>query len=355
MAAERVLTVAAKEFSDLFTSRRFLLIFALYLIIAVVGMAQGLERYDYALSSYNEAQQAADEYRDLQELGASWLEMPGKPSILYVFSPMIGATMMLGAILAIAAGFDLVTREKESRSLKTLLSHPVYRDEIIVGKAFGGGATLGIVVGLVLAVTTAVLLVFSIVPTAGEVVAILIFGLVSLLFLIAWFTVALAFSSAVRESGNALIFTLVVFFVISSLFPVLGALGGGFVAGPPPQLPETPAVEVLPVMYVSNATGSYVVPGVDSGQQASARHDMLKEYQEELAAYTEKKRTVTDVLTLLSPQKSYQAVTDVVSAPREMSLVDSLGSVWAGIAGLIAFPSIFFAAAYTRFMRMDIR
>lgn len=355
MTIERSLTVAAKGFSDLFTSRRFLLIFALYLIIAVIGMAQGLEHYDYALTSYNLALQAADEYQGLQELGALGFEMPGKPSILYVFNPMTGATMTLGALLAIAAGFDLVTREKESRSLKTLLSHPVYRDEVIVGKALGGAAALGVVVGLVLAAITGLLLILSIVPTAGEVVSILIFGAISLLFLVAWFAVALALSTVARESGNALIFTLMVLFAISALLPMIGAAVGDAVAGPPPQLqlPETSAGEIpgavqeITFTYASNETGSYVLD--------SPRHEALVEYREELAMYTEKRRTVTDVITLLSPQKSYQIVADLVSTPGEGSLLESLGGVWAGIAGLIVSPSIFFAAAYTRFMRMDIR
>ena len=323
MTAERSLIVAAKEFSDLFTSRRFLLIFALYLIIAIIGMAQGIERYDDALASYNKAMQAADEYRDLQNLGAWWLEMPGKPSILYVFSSMTGTTMTLGALLAIAAGFDLVTREKETRSLKTLLAHPVYRDEVIVGKAFGGAAALGVVVGLALALITAVLLVLSIVPTAAEVVRILLFGVVSLLFLIAWFTVALAFSTVVRESGNVLIFTLVALFVVSSLFPVLGATVGGLVAGPPPQRPEQP--EVIPVeMYVSTSAGESFVQRDDSGQQASVWSEALRDYQEDLAAYTAKKRLITNVVTLLSPQKSYQDLTDFISAPGEESFLEPL-------------------------------
>ena len=355
MAAERVLTVAAKELSDLFTSRRFLLIFFLYLIIAVVGTGQGLERYDYALTSYNDALQAADEYRDLQELGAWWLDMPERPSVLLIFDSMAGTTVTLGTLLAIAAGFDLVTREKESRSLETLLSHPVYRDEVIVGKTFGGATALAIVVGLVLALTTGLLLVLSIVPTAGEIVAILLFGAISLLFLSAWFTVALAFSTVTQESGNGLIFTLVALFAVSSPLPMIGAAVGDAVAGPPPQLqlPKTSAGEIpgavqeMTFTYASNETGSYVLD--------SPRHEALEEYREELATYTEKRRTVTDVITLLSPQKSYQIVADLVSKPGEGSLIESLGSVWAGIAGLIVFPSVFFAAAYTRFMRMDIR
>jgi len=210
-------------------------------------------------------------------------------------------------------------------------------------------------VGLVLALTTGLLLVLSIVPTAGEVVSILIFGAISLLFLVAWFAVALALSTVARESGNALIFTLMVLFAISALLPMIGAAVGDAVAGPPPQLqlPETSAGEIpgavqeITFTYASNETGSYVLD--------SSRHEALVEYREELAMYTEKRRTVTDVITLLSPQKSYQIVADLVSTPGEGSLLESLGSVWAGIAGLIVFPSVFFAAAYTRFMRMDIR
>jgi ABC-type Na+ efflux pump permease subunit len=61
-----------------------------------------------------------------------------KPSILFIFQRMRWQMPLLGAILAIAMGFDLITREKESHSLKSLLSHPVFRDEIINGKALGG-------------------------------------------------------------------------------------------------------------------------------------------------------------------------------------------------------------------------
>ncbi|ABN58000.1 MULTISPECIES: ABC transporter permease [Methanoculleus] len=354
MTIERSLTVAAKELSDLFTNRRFLLIFFLYLIIAMVGTGQGLERYDSALTSYNDALQAADEYRNLQDLGAWWLEMPERPSVLLIFDSMAGTTVTLGALLAIAAGFDQVTREKESRSLKTLLAHPVYRDEVVVGKALGGAAALGVIVGLVLAIITGLLLILSIVPTAGEVVAILIFGAISLLFLVAWFAVALAFSTVTRESGNALVFTLVIFFVVSSLLPVLGAMVGGLVAGPPPQRPEQP--EVIPVeMYVSTSAGESFVQRDDSGQQASVWSEALRDYQEDLAAYTAKKRLITNVVTLLSPQKSYQDLTDFISAPGEESFLEPLGSVWAGITGLIVFPAVFFAAAYRKFVRMDIR
>ncbi|GEM_PF-4930676 len=46
----------------------------------------------------------------------------------------------IGVVLGIAMGVDLVTREKESKSLKSLLAYPVFRDEMINGKAPGASA-----------------------------------------------------------------------------------------------------------------------------------------------------------------------------------------------------------------------
>jgi len=57
---------------------------------------------------------------------------------------LVSSLVPFGGMLAIATGFDVVPKEKETRSLKTLLSHPVYRDEVINGKALAGVAALGI-------------------------------------------------------------------------------------------------------------------------------------------------------------------------------------------------------------------
>jgi len=91
--------VAKNEFSDLFCEPRFLLTVALYLIIALAGMPQGFERYDYALSSYNEALQATDEYRNLQGVGAWWLDAPGKPSIFLISQKKYQCRLFLYTIM----------------------------------------------------------------------------------------------------------------------------------------------------------------------------------------------------------------------------------------------------------------
>jgi ABC-2 type transport system permease protein len=366
MAFDRLLNVARKEFSDHITSRRFIIILALFLVISAVSIHDGIENYNNSLESYNEQLQRMEEFQDPY---TSW--MPQKPSIMYVFISMMSYMAALGGILALAIGFDLVSKEKESRSLKTLLSHPIYRDEIINGKVLGGVGALGFAMGLALALAVAMLLLFSIVPTLDEFAAILIFGAASLGFLLAYFAIALTMSTVASESGNALIYTLVIFAIVSSLLPMFGMMAANAFAGDPPEPPEMgPQKEVVRAA----SSGGYTVSTVSQSVVYGGTEDPAwKAYEEEMQTYIEKQRFINDVSNLLSPQMNYYTVAIAVTQPQIMAtrnalapyggmapeekpgLAEALGRVWMNIAALIVFPAAFFAATYVKFMRMDIR
>ena len=302
MALDRLLNVARKEFSDHITSRRFVIILALFLVISAVSIHDGIENYNNSLESYNEQLQRMEEFQDPY---TSW--MPEKPSIMYVFMSMMSYMTALGGILALAIGFDLVSKEKESRSLKTLLSHPIYRDEIINGKVLGGVGALGFAMGLALALAVAMLLLFSIVPTLDEFAAILIFGVVSLGFLIAYFAVAITMSTVAKESGNALIYTLVIFFVVSSLLPVLGTMAADAFAGDPPEPPNVDYSRT----FVTGGGSVTAVRSVAVNDPQAPQEDTdpeWKAYEEELQTYYEKLRLINDVSSILSPQMNYYRV-----------------------------------------------
>ncbi|MDD3857708.1 MAG: ABC transporter permease subunit, partial [Methanoculleus sp.] len=214
MTVERVLTVAQKEFTDQITGWRFLVILALFLAIALVGTYSGAGSYERDLDRYSQQLAAMDDQHD-EPAGM----MPAKPSVEGVYASMFRTLVSYGGLLAIAIGFSLVSGEKESRSLKSLLSHPVYRDEIVNGKALGGVALLALVVGSVLLISTALLLVFSIVPSRGDLWMILTYAGVTLLFLVTFFSIALALSTLCRESGSALLLSVVVFILLVFLVP----------------------------------------------------------------------------------------------------------------------------------------
>lgn len=110
MALERLLNVARKEFSDHITSRRFIIILALFLVISAISIHEGIEQYNDNLESYNEQLQWMNDNDEYEKIG--W--MPEKPSVMYIFMSMMSYMTGLGGILAIAIGFDLVSKEKET-------------------------------------------------------------------------------------------------------------------------------------------------------------------------------------------------------------------------------------------------
>ncbi|KUG18950.1 MAG: ABC transporter permease [Methanomicrobiaceae archaeon] len=368
MTAGRLLTVARKEFVDHVTSRRFVIILALFLAISAAGMHQGIDMYEMSLQSYNEQMQIISEIEVHGDPG--W--MPEKPTVMYVFMYMAVYISAFGAVLAIAMGFDLVSKEKESRSLKSLLSHPVFRDEIINGKALGGIAALGFAMGLSILVSLALLLLFSIVPTIAELGSILLYGIVSTLFLITFFALALMMSTVSKESGNALIYTLIIFFALTTLMPMVGSIAADTVAG---EQPEPPSVARMEVVYTGSSSAEAEGKEIAAPVPIRMNEDEWERYQDEMQAYWEKRKVVTDLTNLISPQANYQTISTAITNPRMAALManpftsvqsapdadeapgmlDALATVWMNLAALIVVPSVFFAAAYAAFMRMDIR
>jgi ABC-2 type transport system permease protein len=238
--AKGLFNVARKEFIDHITSRKFIIILALFLIISAYSMHDGMDYYNNRLESYKEQISQIEE----EEGPVKW--MPEKPSILIIFQRMRWQMPFLGAILAIAMGFDLISREKESRSLKSLLSHLVYRDEIINGKAVGGILALVFAVGIAFLILFAMLLLFNIVPDMDEFWRITLFGAVTVLCLLTYFSIALMASTVSKDSGRALMYALIITLVISLGVPLVSGIISESVVEEPPEPPEIRYQNVIP-------------------------------------------------------------------------------------------------------------
>ena len=69
------------------------------------------------------------------------------------------------------------------------------------------------------------------------------------------------------------------------------------------------------------------------------------------------KRTITDIVTLISPTGNYQAILGAASQPagdNTPGLGNLLGALACNIIALLAMPAAFFGLAWVRFMREDI-
>ena len=348
MEAKGLFNVVRKEFIDHLTSRKFLIILAVFLIISADSMHDGMDYYNHRLEDYKEQISRISQIKE--EIGVEPEYMPKKPSILFIFQMMSYPMSMLGAILAIAMAFDLITREKESRSLKSLLSHPVYRDEIINGKAVGGILALVFAIGIAFLILFAMLLIFSIVPDMGEFVRIVLFGAVTVLCLLSYFSIALMTSTVSKDSGRSLIYALLIFFAISFAMPVVGGLVTDSVVGELPERPE------------------FQRPAVIDPEHPSEEAEEWLRYEEEREAYWEKIFAIRDAFGTFSLYCNYGKVAGSITDPYltevhtnwytsgdATSIRESLEKVWKNIFALIVLPIIFFAIAYVKFMRMDIR
>jgi ABC-2 type transport system permease protein len=328
--------IAGKEFRDHVRSRRFLILFGILLIIALTGLVAGMVQYQNDLDDYNQAQ--VDVSGEELQAGA----IGTKPSPLSAFAQMGSLIGTLGGVLGIAMGFDLVTKEKESKSLKLLLSHPVYRDEVITGKALGGAGAIALAMGIVLVLSLAVLLIFGAVPSFDESVQILLFTGLSFLMILSFFVLALFFSTVTPNSGSALVSAFIVFITLSSLTSLIIS---------------TPALNLLIGDY---PTGPPRSDRMLSPEEQIEKDRLWEEYRTQKIAHEQKRRMIEDTLSLLSPDKNYQKLTGAVTAPHvseddHRTLADLFGMLAGHIVVFFVFPAAFFGLAWVRFAREDIR
>ncbi|MDY6964628.1 MAG: ABC transporter permease subunit [Halobacteriota archaeon] len=339
--------VARKEFFDHVTGRRFLVILTLLVLISAVAMNSGVDRYNNELDIYKERIAAIEELPG-EESG----RMPSKPSMpLLVFEWMIQLFSILGAILAITMGFDLISGEKESGSLKSLLSHPLFRDAVINGKAIGGIGALGLAMIVMALLSIGFIMMLGIIPSGDEFVRILVLMGFTLLFMVSFFSAALMSSAIARNSTRAILYSLLIYIVLSFVMPITGTIVGMEMVG---DMPELPGMGMQPM-----------------NESESISEEELNRMQREFEEYWEDVQKITEPFTMSDPSSNYGRVASAVINPRfessftsgsvtgeppaETTITEALGKVWPSLVVLITFPIIMFAIAYIRFMRIDLR
>ncbi|MDK2975288.1 MAG: type transport system permease protein [Methanofollis sp.] len=371
--------IAAKEFGDHIRSRRFHLIFGIFLIIAIVGLISGVVEYHENLDQYNKMQETVT--GDDQNYYSSYFSW--KPSIISAFTQMISLISAIGVFLGVAMSFDLITKEKESKSLKILLSHPIYRDEVINGKALGGIAAILLALVIVFGLSLAIILIMGIVPNLEETVRILIFGGISFILIFSTFAIALFMSSIAKDSGSALVYAMIIVITLSTLVPIIQSGGVmDVIVGPAPEYPGVVFERTVP-MGAMSSTSVMVSSSNDDDTKVVDKEEyerQMEEYEEASQAYWERRQSVRDLIMLVSPTSNYErialAVTEPMYARSLMNsgdyysfddtrdeipqdslseLVELLGYLLKNIVALVVVPVAFFGLAWVRFMREDVR
>jgi ABC-2 type transport system permease protein len=310
--------ILKKELADHFSSYRFVIIFALIAMISLITA------YMVGLN----IRQQLDGVAKPRFIFLMLFTAPGAMFSLVQFVAFFGP--LVGLIL----GFDTINRERNQGTLSKLLAQPIYRDVVINGKFLAGVTLITIMlVSIVLVITGLGLLVMGIVPGLEEILRIVFYLVISIVYVSFWLGVAILFSILFRSTATSALAALAVW-IFFSFFVSIGAniVASALADDTSPENPEA-------VM-----------------QQAK----IIKAFQliSPMELYTDATATIIDPL-----RKSTRSIISVgpmenISMSRfsgPLPLGQSILIVIPYIISLVAITIICFAVSYTVFMRQEIR
>jgi|Deesub1362B_J571_1020462.scaffolds.fasta_scaffold00391_2 ABC-2 type transport system permease protein len=312
-----LIVVAKKEFVDQIRSKRFIAILAVMLLFSIFSFYQGVNEF----------------MKDYQSFVSGKVQRPSITKIFRTFGDM-GVTTF-GSILGLFMGFDLISREKETGSLKTLLSHPVYRDQIINGKAIGGFAALFLVVALTLTIALGTLTMRGFVPSFEDLIIIGKFGAVTVVFLFIFFSIGLFTSAIMKDSGTSLLAAFGIFITIMAVIPIFSSVIADAILGSPPD----------PTVFTLSGDSEEV----SNKTMVEERKKFIKEVEE----YWKKRRTIIDSFKILSPANNYVEIVSSLDLSKTSPVRGK--DVTKNFVSFIIPPLAFFTLSYVSFLRLEIR
>lgn len=195
-----VVTIAQKEFADSLWSPVFLALLVTFTLVTFVFS------YQQGLAAERLSRMGGESTSVLM------LGLKGIAGIITWFAPLIG----------IALSFDAVIREQKSGSMNVLLTHPVFRDTIILGKLLGFMLTLFLVLSISAAVSIGTLLVLiGEVVSTMELTRIALYVLFTFLYVLVFLGIGVILSIVVEDAADSLVYNVTIWLCLSVVFTVI--------------------------------------------------------------------------------------------------------------------------------------
>ncbi|ABE52717.1 Hypothetical protein Mbur_1834 [Methanococcoides burtonii DSM 6242] len=137
--------------------------------------------------------------------------------------------------MGIVLGFDAMTKERESGSLNVLLTHPLYRDNIIAGKTLGAMVTLALVVFLSIVTVVGTRLVASGAEFSSLMLnRLVIFTILTYLYLSIFMALGILGSIITKNATKSLIYNIAIWLVLCVAFGMIFTTTASIIAGHKP-------------------------------------------------------------------------------------------------------------------------
>jgi len=306
--------IVNKEISDTMKSWRFIIMLAIMLLTCTGSLYTALSSF----STLNTANDSEGTFFFLKLFSNSDGTLPS-----YIFF-----VTFLGPLLGISMGFDSINSEHSKGTLSRVLSQPIYRDYILNAKFLAALIVLSILFfSLGLLVLGFGLIFIGIPPTFEEILRILTFSLVTIVYVAFWLNLSILFSVKFRQATTSALTGISIWLFFSVFFNmIVGLIAKGI----------SPSYLVNENQYVSLQKIVQNIMRINPGQLFDDATTTL---------------LVPNVRSLgpLTMEQMSGAV------PSPLPLGQSLMLVWPQVTALLAGTLVFFALAYILFMRREIR
>ena len=314
-----MMTVFQKELADHFASLRFLILFLLVLFAGIFTIWVDVQNIRGAVTE-------SSQFIFLKLYTTSDESLPG----LLQFLSLIAVFFV--PIVGIALGFDAINNERNNGTLSRLLSQPIFRDSVINGKFLAGIVTISItLVSIVLLVGGFGLRMIGVPPSSEEVIRLIAFLGISIIYGGFWLGLAILFSVFFRRVATSILASIAVWLFFIFFMPMIS----GLIANAIVPIEQGASQELI----LRNA----------SVQITAAQFSPITLYQQAVTVLlVPGARTLGQTIQLLSGSGAWLL-------PNPLSLGQSLLTAWPHLVSLIALTVICFAISYMKFMREEIR
>jgi ABC-2 type transport system permease protein len=332
-----LLTVCRKELADNLGSKRYMVFFALIIVLSTLSAYQGAEYIK-------------------ENTSAGFVSIFSGAQYGFPFTTLM---VFFGPIIGLALGFDAINKEKTSGSLSVLLSQPIYRDSVLNGKFLAGIAALSLLTGSTIGIMSAIAIpVLGFGPDLEAVSRISVFALLTILYLSFWLALGLVFSTVTKKTTTSILVSVATWLFFSIVITIIAMLVANVFAST--QIPQG----FNPGTF-GNGEGRFGIGNNTGSFNQSQTQEFISRMQQQSALQTDIQR--------ISPAYLYSEASSAIlgvtsgggfgfigriggSMPfRSLDLAQGLTATWPQIAAIAVGLVACFASSYMLFLRQEIR
>jgi len=312
--------IIRKELADHFSSYRFIILFAL---IAMVSL----------ITTYMVGMGLREELSGLAKPKFVYLMLFTSTGPLF---SLVQFVAFFGPLIGLILGFDAINRERSSGTLSKLASQPIYRDAIINGKFLSGVITITIMLLSILLVVSGLgLTLIGVVPGVEEVWRMMIYLVISIVYIALWLGISILFSILFRGIATSALATLAMW-IFFSFFVSMGA--------------SVVANSMVPLDQTTRGDPERLMKHLKVQRMVSLISPMQL-YNDSTGIIIDPTRKTTRSLVLMGPIERLSSA----RFERPLMLSQSIYVVIPHLISLIAITVICFGVSYAVFMKQEIR